>query len=133
MKSMHAYLIFDGKCRQAMEYYKTCFGGDLHMVPYSARPGGSEFPECKDWIMHASLTIGPLVFMASDSRPDMPVHQGNNFSITIHCESLEEIEKFFKILSTNGKVKMPLTETFFSQRFGMLVDQFGVHWMLNLG
>ena len=132
MKSMHAYLIFDGKCRQALEFYKICLGGDLHTVPYSARPGGTEFPQCKDWVMHGSLTIGSMVLMGSDSRPDIPVTKGNSFSVTIHCDDIEEIEGLFNALRTNGQVKMPLQETFFSRRFGMLVDQFGVHWMLNL-
>ena len=132
MKNLHAYLIFDGRCRMAMEFYKSCLGGTLNITPYSSRPGGTEFPEHKDWIMHSSLTIGSMILMASDSRPDKPIQKGNNFSVTIHCESVDEAQRLFKALGTNGKVKMPLTKTFFSERFGMLIDQFGVHWMLNL-
>ncbi len=132
MKSLHAYLIFDGKCQRALEFYKSCLGGHLNIVHYASRPGGTEFPQCKDWVMHGSLTIGSMVLMASDSRPDIPIHRGNNFSVTIHCENVKEAEMLFNALGTNGTVKMPIQETFFSRRFGMLIDQFGVHWMINL-
>ena len=133
MKSMNAYMIFEGHCRQAMEFYKKCLGGELHMVPYSQMPGGfSEFPKAKDWLMHARLTSGSVVLMASDTRPDMPVQRGNNFHISVTCESIQEAENLFNALSEKGKIKMPIQETFFALRFGMLTDQFGTHWMVNL-
>jgi PhnB protein len=63
--------------------------------------------------------------------PGMPFQQGNNFSININCESLEETDRLFTALGENGKVKMPLQETFWAASFGMLTDQFGIHWMFN--
>ncbi len=134
MKNLNAYLIFNGNCRQAMEFYKQCLGGVLYMMPYSEAPDAStDLPkECKDWLIHARLTIKTLVLMASDTRPGMPVQQGNNSFISISCESIQEAEAFFKALSVKGEIKMPLQETFFAVRFGMLTDQFGIHWMINL-
>lgn len=138
MKSFSSYLIFEGKCRQAMEFYQKCLGGKLLLMPYSQMPqpkegGCAEFPEkCKDWIMHARLSNAAGVLMASDTRPDLPVQQGNNFFISIHCEDIAETERLFKALSENGSVEMPLQETFFATRFAMLKDQFGVKWMLNV-
>lgn len=134
MKSINTYLIFEGTCRKAMEFYKKCLGGELHVVPFSEMPGGAgDIPkEARDWLMHAALTIGPSVLMASDTQPGMPVKQGNNFFVSIQCDSVPETEKLFKALSEKGEVTMPLQETFWAQKFGMLVDQFGIKWMLNL-
>jgi len=69
--------------------------------------------------------------MAPDTMPGMPFQQGNNFSVTINCESLPEIERLFTDLGTNGKVTMQLQDTFWGARFGMLTDQFGINWMFN--
>jgi PhnB protein len=81
--------------------------------------------------MHARLSNGKTLLMASDTVPGRPFQQGNNFSVSIHCESLPEIEKLFTALAENGKVSMPLDDAFWGARFGMLTDQFGIHWMLN--
>lgn len=133
MKSMNAYLIFNGNCRKAMEFYKKCLGGVLYMGTYGEMPGGnSDLPKkAKNWILHARLTIKSLVLMASDTRPDMTVNQGNNFFVSINCESIKEAEKLFEALGQKGTVEMPLQETFWAHRFGMLIDQFGIKWMLN--
>jgi PhnB protein len=134
MKNINAYLVFDGNCRQAMEFYKKCLGGVLYMMSYDEMPGGpGDIPkEAQNWIMHARLTIKNLVLMASDTQPKMPVNQGNNFFVSIACESIQEAETIFKALSENGSVMMQIQETFWAQRFGMLTDQFGIKWMINL-
>ena len=134
MKQVNAYLIFDGTCRQAMALYKQCLGGELQLMTYAEMPGGcGDFPkEAKDWIMHARLSAGPMVLMASDTKPGLPIQQGNNFSISISCDSVQEAEKLFKSLGEKGEVTMPLQETFWALRFAMLTDQFGIKWMLNL-
>jgi PhnB protein len=69
--------------------------------------------------------------MASDTMPGMPFQQGNNFSVSVHCESVEEIEKTFAALSEGGKAPMPLQDTSWGARFGMCTDRFGVQWMCN--
>ncbi len=130
MKEITTYLIFDGNCREAMTFYKRCLAAELHLMPFSE--GQCDFPEeAKDRIMHASLTKGPAVLMASDTMPGMPFQQGNNFSVSINCESLEEIERLFTALGEKGKVTMPLQDVFWGARFGMLTDQFGINWMVN--
>lgn len=134
MKDMNTYLIFNGNCRAAMEFYKQCLGGLLHTMSYAEAPGASlDLPqEYKNWIIHARLAFKSTVLMASDTRPGMPVQQGSNFFISINCESIQELENLFNALVVKGEVIMPVQETFFAIRFTMLTDQFGIKWMLNL-
>jgi PhnB protein len=133
MKEIVTYLNFDGTCRQAMEFYKKCLGGELFIMAFSEVPGAlPEGHDAKDRIMHATVSKGGHKIMASDSLPGMPFHPGNNFSVSIHCDSVEETEKLFAAFSEKGKVVMPLQETFWAARYGMLVDQFGIQWMFNL-
>jgi PhnB protein len=137
MKSFNAYLIFNGNCRQAMEFYAKSLGADLQLQTYSQAPGmepGCEIPEqMRDMVMHARLQRGSAVLMASDARPDLPPTIGSNVWVNIDCESAQEIEKFFSALSDGAEsIMMPLQQTFWAARFAMLTDKFGVHWMLNL-
>jgi PhnB protein len=131
MKEFTAYLNFDGNCREAMTFYKKCLDAELDLLPFSGMPG--EVPaEAKDRIMHARLKKGAAVLMASDTMPGMPFQQGNAYSIMVSCESVQQAETLFTAFGENGKVGMPLQETFWAARFGMLTDQFGVNWMFNL-
>jgi PhnB protein len=130
MKEVNAYLNFPGNCREAMQFYQKSLGAELQLVTFGEMPGNP--PEVKDRIMHARLAKGSTLLMASDLMPGMPHQTGTNFSIAVHCENVSEIEKCFHALGENGKVTMPLQATPWAQRFGMLTDQFGVHWMLNL-
>ncbi len=134
MHGMNTYLIFNGTCRQAMTFYERCLGGELQLMSYADMPGGgAEVPtEANDWIMHARLTNGSTVLMASDTRPGIPVQQGDNFFVSVNCASVPEIEKLFHAVGEQGTIKMPLQETFWALRFGMLTDQFGINWMFNL-
>lgn len=134
MKNMNTYLIFEGQCRSAMEFYKKCLGGELYTMSFGEMPGGSgDIPQnAKDWIMHAHLAGKSFTLMASDTRPDLPVKQGNNFFVSINCEDVNESEKLFKALSEKGIVELPLQETFWAERFAMFTDQFGIKWMINL-
>ena len=131
MKETITYLNFDGNCREAMRFYERCFGGELYIMPFSEAPG--DFPkEAKERIMHATVTKdGSAILMASDTMPGMPFKQGNNFSICINCESPPELERLFSAVGEKGKVTMPLQDTFWGARFGMLTDQFGINWMFN--
>jgi PhnB protein len=130
MKDFTAYLTFDGNCREAMTFYAKCLGAELSLMPFSEMK--ENFPkEAKDRIMHARLTKGSPTLMASDTMPGMPFQQGNNFSISVNCESVQEIESLFTAIGENGKVTMPLQETFWAARFGMLTDRFGINWMFN--
>jgi PhnB protein len=134
MKEIVTYLNFDGTCRQAMEFYKKCLGAELQLIPFSEVPGALP-PEAKgaeNRIMHALLTKGPVRLMASDSLPGMDFRQGNNVWVSLHCESVPEAETVFAAFSEKAKIGMPLQETFWAARYGMLTDQFGIGWMFNL-
>ncbi|HLZ13183.1 MAG TPA: VOC family protein [Candidatus Acidoferrum sp.] len=130
MKSANTYLNFDGNCREAMEFYSKCIGGELNLMPFSTAPFDTP-PEAKDRIIHARLTKGAFLLMASDTMPGMAFLQGNNFSISIECESEEETKKLFSALGEGGKEIMPLQDTFWGAYFGMITDRFGVNWMFN--
>ena len=135
MKELNTYLIFDGNCGQAMQFYAKCLGAELQMMKFGDMPQACPegVPEgAKDRIMHARLTRGKAVLMASDNMPGMPFTQGNNFSISIDCDSPQEADQFFAALGDKGKITMPLQETFWAARFGMLTDKFGINWMFNL-
>jgi PhnB protein len=131
MKNLVNYLNFDGDARDAMTFYHQCLGGDLNIQTFKdARMdshGGSE-----DRVIHANLMRkGGAFLMASDTMPGTPYKQGNNFSINIECDSVAEEETLFAALGEGGKVTMPLQDTFWNARFGMLTDRFGVSWMFN--
>jgi PhnB protein len=130
MKEFNVYINFNGNCRQAMEFYAKCLGAELIVKPYSE--GGMNVPpEASDKVLHARLTKGKQVVMASDCLPSDPVTEGNNFSIYINCESREEVDKFFASLGERGKPIMPAQDMFWGAYFGMITDQFGINWMFN--
>ena len=130
----NVYLVFNGTCRQAMQFYAKCLGGDLQLMPFSEAPKEMCPPGAasKDLIMHARLTKGDAVIMASDGQPGQPLKIGDNFSVSLLCDSVPEIERIYGAFREGGKVTMELGETFWAVRFGMLTDRFGVNWMFNL-
>ncbi|MGY6564452.1 MAG: VOC family protein [Halomonadaceae bacterium] len=134
---LSTYLIFDGNCREAFEFYQRCFDAKLEaMITYAEMPAseGMEIPEAaRELIMHARLRIGDQTLMASDNAPFCPApYEGiKGTSISVGVDSVEQAEKLFNALADNGNVQMPLEETFWAHRFGMLVDKFGVAWMIN--
>jgi PhnB protein len=130
MKAFQPYLNFDGNTREAMTFYKACLGADLEMQTFAdAKVEGP--PGASDRVMHARLSKGNAILMASDTMPGMPFTPGNNVHINVDCESVEEIERAWKAFGDGANVTMPLQDTFWGARFGMLVDKFGVHWMFN--
>ena len=123
------YLFFDGRCDEAIEFYRRTLGAELTMLMRfkdgpEPRSHGSE-----DKVMHANLRIGETTVLVSDGRClGRPSFQGFALSLTVPDES--EAERLFAALSEGGQVQMPLTKTFFSPRFGMVGDRFGVSWMI---
>src|SRR5712692_7080102 len=105
MKEVVTHLNFDGNRREAKDSYRKCFGAELYLMPFSEAPGDlpKQAQEAKDRIMHASLTKGFRLLMAADTMPGMPLQQGNNFTVSIQCESLQEIESLFTALGEKGK------------------------------
>jgi PhnB protein len=131
MKDVNCYLVFDGNCREAFDFYKKCFGGELFTMKFSDAPGGAADKGSEDRLMHAALRNGGALLMASDTMPGMPFSKGNNFSVTISCESNEEVDRYCAAISEKGKVMMQPQETFWAHRFAGCTDQFGVNWMFN--
>jgi len=138
VKSVTTYLIFNGNCEEAFEFYKSVFGGEFQYIgKYKDAPaenGGEALSEeDSNRIMHISLPIGDTILMGSDSHPKYgDVGFGDNFSISITTETKEEADKIFNGLSAGGRIDMPLEKTFWSSYFGMLKDKFGVNWMISL-
>lgn len=130
MKDITPYLTFNGTCRQAMTFYKDILGGDLELMDFASSP--MEVPdEAKNNIMHAILSTNSFTLMASDTMPNQAVTNGNSVSLSINCQSTDEINHLFNSLSEGGEITMPLEDTFWGARFGMLTDKFGTCWMFN--
>jgi PhnB protein len=131
MKTVTTYLNFDGNCRQAMSFYQECLGTELQLNSYpDAKGQPSSDPGAK--IMHSQLSRGGApILMASDAPPGGSLRSGNNFSVSIDCDSLDEIERLFTALSQDGRVRMPLANMPWGARLGMLTDQFDIQWMLT--
>jgi PhnB protein len=130
MKEINAYLIFNGNCREAMTFYQNCLGADLQLVKFSDMPGNVP-AEAKDRIAHARLTKGVSVLMASDNMPGMTFNPGDNYFVSLQCETVQETDQLFSALSEKGKTIQPPQETPWAKRFAMFTDQFGTKWMLN--
>ena len=141
MLKTDVYLNFDGKTEEAFNFYKSVFGGEFtSLMRYSEMteenmPGCDEINEAdKNKLMHVSLPIDPnTVLMGTDSLASMgpPLIMGNNFTISLSFDSLEETNRYFEALSAGGQVIMPLQKVFWSELFGMLVDSYGVQWMIS--
>lgn len=131
MTQINAYLNFNGNCREAMNFYKDCLGGDLFLQTVGESPMAAQCAAgMQDQIMHAHLAGDGFVLMASDRLKGS--HQpGNNFSLTINCDSEEQIQSLFTKLADGGQVSQPLQKQFWGALFGMLTDRFGTPWMLN--
>jgi PhnB protein len=133
MNATNIYLSFDGNCRQAMTYYGKCLAGEPNFTTFAQGPPdiAAMAQDAPDRILHAELHSGPVVLMAADTMPGMPHHPGNNFSISITCETLAEMERLFAALGDGGAVTMAMHDAFWGGRFGMLRDRFGISWMLS--
>ena len=128
MAQINAYLTFGGKCREAMNFYKESLGGELEFIVIEDSPMAQHFPaELQKSILHASLTEGDLMFMATDMIGPDGIVPGNNVALTITATSEEEMNNFFSALSLGGRVTHAL-EDFFAGRMGSLVDKFGIYW-----
>jgi PhnB protein len=128
----NAYLNFDGRCEEAFEFYEQCFGGKIEsMIKHEGTPAEKFVPP--DWrnkIMHTQLNIGDQVLMGSDAPPEhYEIPKG--FSVSVQMKDPAEAERVFNALAVNGTVRMALSQTFWSVRFGMCVDRFGIPWIIN--
>jgi PhnB protein len=127
-----AYLTFNGDCEAAFKFYERCLGGKIEMMmPHAGTPAeGQVPPEWLDKIMHARLSVGDELLMGSDAPPDR-YEAPQGFSVSIQIKNPADAERIFAALAEKGTVQMPIQQTFWAARFGMLVDQFGIPWMVN--
>jgi PhnB protein len=130
------YLFFNGNCEQAVEFYRTALGAQVQMMMRYKEspeppPPGMVPPGFENKIMHTSFTVGQTTVMASDGCSEgKPSFEG--FSLSISVSSPADADRIFNALSAGGKVKLPLAKTFWSPRFGMVEDRFGVGWMVSV-
>ena len=130
------YLFFEGRCEEAIEFYKRALGAEVGMLMRfkdCPEPPPGLAPGSENKVMHAQVTIGQSSVLMSDGRcSGKPGFAGSSsgFSLSITLPTEAEIERRFKALAEGGKVTMPLTKTFFAARFGVLEDKFGVGWMM---
>jgi PhnB protein len=131
--TIQPYLFFDGRCDEALAFYRNALGAEVTMLmrhrDNPARDPAMEPPNAADKVMHARVQIGDAVFFASDGRcQGHPEFKG--FALSLTTATVAEADRMFAALADGGQVLMPLAKTFFSPRFGMMADRFGVMWMI---
>ncbi len=131
---VQAYLNFDGRCEEAINFYKKALGAEVQMLMRikdspEPPPAGTHPPGAENKVMHSALRIGETTVMATDGYCfGKTAFQG--FSLSLSARDEAEANRLFAALSDGGEVKMPLSKTFFSPRFGMVMDRFGISWMV---
>jgi PhnB protein len=132
---LNPYLMFNGQCETAFKFYEQCLGGKITaMMTYAESPEASMTDQMPaEWhskIMHSCLTINNQELMGSDCPPGQS-EEPKGFSVSINLNDPSQAQRIFDTLADKGNVQMPLQQTFWAYRFGMLVDQFGIPWMIN--
>ena len=135
MPMLDTYLFFDGQCAEAMRFYERSLGGQLEALltyadspdPQQCAAGGG------DRVMHARLRVDGRALMASDQPPGAPPQPAGGYAVSLQYATAAEARPVFDRLAEGGTVRMPLQKTFFAESFGMLVDRFGVPWMVGGG
>jgi PhnB protein len=129
---LNPYLTFNGNCEQAFKFYERVLGGKIvAMFPHEGTPAAEHVPpEWRKKVMHACLTVGGESLMGSDVPPGR-FQATKGISVSLNVDKPADADRIFTALAEKGAVQMPIQETFWAQRFGMLTDQFGVPWMIN--
>jgi len=129
---LNPILAFNGQCEAAFKFYERCLGGKItFMLTHGESPMADQVaPEWRNKIMHATMTVGDRILMGGD-RPPESYEEPRGISLSISITDPADAERIFDALAEKGTVQMPLQETFWAARFGMLVDQFGIPWMIN--
>lgn len=128
----NVYLHFNGNCAAAFKFYEKCLGAKIGMtMTYGESPAAEQTPpEQRKAVMHTRLAVGDTVIMGSDCPPDR-YFKPQGFAVAVNTTDSAEADRVFAALGAGGSVTMPIQETFWAKRFGMLVDQFGIAWMVN--
>ncbi|HKO78759.1 MAG TPA: VOC family protein [Chitinophagaceae bacterium] len=133
MEAIVPYLNFNGNGAEALAFYAKVFDGKtLFQQTFGDSPMADKTPaDYKNKIMHATFQAGDLTFMISDCMPGQEVSTGTNMSLSLNFKTVADIDKIFAALSDGATVTMPLQDTFWGAKFGMLTDKFGINWMFN--
>ena len=126
------YLSFDGQCEAAFHFYEKCLGGKItFMMTFGESPMADQAPpEWSKKILHTTLTVGDQLLQGSDAFPGA-YQKPQGISVSISITAVADAERIFHALAEKGEVQMPIQETFWAQRFGVLTDQFGTPWLIN--
>jgi len=129
---MTTYLSFRGQCEEALQCYEATLGGRVGPIfRYNGTPLASQVPaDWQDKVMHTSFVIGDQVLMAGDVAPEQ-YEEPKGISLSLQMKDPSEAERVFTELARNGRIVMPLEKTFWAARFGMLIDRFGIPWLIN--
>lgn len=132
MIQLRSYLSFNGNCREAMNFYKACLGGELRIQPLGDSPQSMHMPaRMKNAVLHAELRNDKLVLMGSDLCSETGLIKGNSVSLALDCSNETEAQTMFDKLSEGGSRHQPLQENYWGALFGSLTDQYGNHWLIN--
>jgi PhnB protein len=133
INKLNPYLNFDGNAAKAVAHYERALGAKVETLSrFGDMPGSTATPDTKDRVLHAVLRLGEQgVIMLSDTMPGMPFVKGTNAYVALHFDDVADMEQKFNALGEGGQIGMPLNDTFWGARFGMLTDAFGVNWMFN--
>ena len=127
----HISLGFNGQCEAAFRVYERCLGGSASLLTWRDSMAAAEAPPgWEEKIVHATLKIGETVLMGSDVPPER-YEQPKGFSVLLGVDDPTDAERVFHALAENGTVEMPIQETFWTMRFGSVIDQFGIPWSIN--
>lgn len=135
MSQFEPYLFFDGNCADAMRFYERILGGKLEaLMTYGEGPGCDQMaPEERDRVMHARLVLDGDALMASDWTGPQPYEGMKGISVTLSYPTADEAQRIFGELAEGGQVAMPLEKTFWAETFGVVIDRFGLSWMIGGG
>ncbi len=131
MKTLVPYLTFAGRTREAFNFYKDVLKGEIVSIQTFAEAKMETAEAHKNNIIHAEFKADGVHLMASDGMPGFVEQPGNNVSLSIELSDADEQARIFEAFSKGGKVDMPLQDTFWGARYGMVTDRYGIHWMLN--
>jgi len=129
------YLYFDGRCEEAIAFYREALGAQELMMRFKDAPASQDdqtSPELADKIMHAALAIGSTHLLMSDGEAGEQKVAHSGLSLSVTANDVAAGEKYFNVLAQDGQITMPFQKTFWTDGFGMLVDQFGMPWMVNV-
>ena len=128
---VNPYLVFNGDCADAFAFYEQVLGGNLTVQTHGQSPMAEQVsPEWHSRVLHARLEVGDTVLMGSDRPPDS-AETPEGFSVSLQADDPAEAERIFAALADGGTTTMPIQQTFWATRFGMLTDRFGMPWMVN--